>query len=150
MPRTDSGTLREKSLHAALKIWYALPGDRLEVPVEGYLVDIVRGDLLIEIQTRNFSAIKRKLFYLTNSYPVRLVHPIAQEKWILRIEVERARRAPEIAPARPAGLFCGAGRFPPASPPQFLLEVLSDAKEIRINDDRAWRRKGASPTAHLS
>lgn len=37
------GTLNEKPLHAALKGWYARPGDRFEVPVDGYLVDIVRG-----------------------------------------------------------------------------------------------------------
>ena len=34
-------TLNEKPLHAALKEWYASPGDRFEVPVDGYLVDIM-------------------------------------------------------------------------------------------------------------
>ena len=55
------GTLNEKPLHEALKRWYAQAGDRLEVPVDGSVVDIVRGELLVEIQTRNFSAIRRKL-----------------------------------------------------------------------------------------
>lgn len=31
------GRLREKSLHAALKAYYANPGDRLEVPIAGML-----------------------------------------------------------------------------------------------------------------
>ncbi|KKM70057.1 hypothetical protein LCGC14_1444570 [marine sediment metagenome] len=35
------GTLRENSLHAALKIWYQKPGDKLEEPFESYLIDIV-------------------------------------------------------------------------------------------------------------
>ena len=55
-------TLNEKSLHAALKEWYARRGDRLEVSVDGFLVDIVRPrrgkrarDLLVEIQTGNFA-----------------------------------------------------------------------------------------------
>jgi hypothetical protein len=43
------GTLNEKPLHAALKQWYAEPEDRIEAPVDGFTVDIVRGDLLIEI-----------------------------------------------------------------------------------------------------
>jgi hypothetical protein len=33
--------------------------DRFEVPVDGFVIDIVRDDLLIEIQTRNFSSLKR-------------------------------------------------------------------------------------------
>ena len=45
------GTLNEKPLHAALKDWCARPGDQFEVFVDGFVVDIVRGNLLIEIQT---------------------------------------------------------------------------------------------------
>ena len=55
------GLLNEKALHASLKQWYARPGDQLEVAVDGFVIDIVRDDLLIEIQTRNFSSIKSKL-----------------------------------------------------------------------------------------
>ena len=34
------GTYQEKSLHAALKAWYAAPGDRIpEQPVDGYVAD---------------------------------------------------------------------------------------------------------------
>jgi len=57
------GELNEKPLHAALKTWYAGPDDRVEVPVNGgqrgYVIDLVQDDLLIEIQTGNFSSIKR-------------------------------------------------------------------------------------------
>ena len=44
------GTLNEKPLHAGLKEWVARPGDAFEQPVDGYVIDIVRDDLLIEIQ----------------------------------------------------------------------------------------------------
>jgi hypothetical protein len=44
------------------------------------VIDIVRDDLLIEIQTRNFAAINAKLRKLTRSYEVRLVYPVVQEK----------------------------------------------------------------------
>lgn len=43
------------------------------LPVDGYIIDIVRGDLLIEVQTRNFSALKAKLLTLTAKCPVRLI-----------------------------------------------------------------------------
>ena len=85
------GLLNEKPLHASLKQWYARPGDRFELPVDGFVIDIVRrlereegGGLLIEIQTRNFSSINSKLTKLTRSHPVRLIYPIVQEKWIVR------------------------------------------------------------------
>ena len=78
------GLLNEKALHASLKQWYARPGDRLEVPVDGFVIDIVRDDLLIEIQTCNFASIKSKLTNLARRHRVRLIYPIVQEKWIVR------------------------------------------------------------------
>ena len=81
----DIGRLNELSLHAGLKRWYARPGDRLEAPVDGYVIDLVRGELLIEIQTGSFSAIKRKILDLVSRGPVRLVHPITREKWIVKV-----------------------------------------------------------------
>ncbi len=83
------GTLRETGLHAALKQHYARPGDCLEARVEGYIVDIVRDAELIEIQTHNFAALKRKLPRLLERHCVRLVHPIAQAKWITRVKADR-------------------------------------------------------------
>lgn len=78
------GTLAEKSLHASLKNWYGRSGDQFEVSREGFVIDIVRDNLFIEIQTRHFSALKRKLIHLLKTHPVHLIHPIAQEKWIVR------------------------------------------------------------------
>lgn len=55
------GTLGEKPLHAALKRWYSEADDRVEEPVDGFVIDLVRDGLLIEIQTGGFSSMKRKL-----------------------------------------------------------------------------------------
>ena len=49
--RQAIATLREGPLHAALKAWYRQPGDGVEVPVDCSQVDLVRGGLLVEIQT---------------------------------------------------------------------------------------------------
>ena len=73
------GTLNEGPIHAALKASYAEPGDVLEASVDGYVVDILRGDLIVEIQTAGFSAIARKLRDLVARHRVRLVHPVAGE-----------------------------------------------------------------------
>jgi hypothetical protein len=54
------GTLGEKSLHSALKDWYVRSGDLLEAQLDGFHIDIIRNNVLIEIQTANFSSQKRK------------------------------------------------------------------------------------------
>ena len=78
------GVLNEKPLHASLKEWYAQPGDQFEVTVDGFVIDIVRDDLLLEIQTGSFASIKSKLTELVRSHRIRLIYPIAQEKWIVK------------------------------------------------------------------
>jgi hypothetical protein len=87
------GTLRESDLHAALKRHYARPSDQIEVAVDGYVIDIVRrnelrSDELLEIQTHNFAALKRKLLQLLAGHQVRLIYPIAQAKWIVRVKAD--------------------------------------------------------------
>lgn len=77
----------ERSLHAALKQWYAQPEDRFEVPLGGYVIDLVRGKQLVEIQTRNFTAIRQKLQMLVEAHRVHLLHPITFEKWIVQVDV---------------------------------------------------------------
>ena len=52
------------------------------------MIDIVRDDLLLEIQTGNFASIKSKLVHLVQEHRVRLIYPIAQEKWIVKLSKE--------------------------------------------------------------
>ena len=47
--------------------------------VDGYVIDIVRDNLKLEIQTSNFSSIKSKLKDLVGVHRIRLIYPIAQE-----------------------------------------------------------------------
>ena len=70
------GTLNEGALHAQLKEWYRRPGDRVEQLVDGFVVDLVRCDLLVEIQTGGFAPLRRKLELLTREHRVRLVAPV--------------------------------------------------------------------------
>lgn len=142
------GTLNERSLHAALKEWYRCPGDRLEVEVEGFIVDIVRDDLMIEIQTRNFAAIKAKLMALTERHPTRLVYPIAERKWIVKVmEDGQTPISRRRSPKRGAFelVFGELVRFPTLlANPQFSLDVLLIHEEEQrcYEAGRAWRRKG--------
>jgi len=88
------GTLNEGSLHAALKADYAEPGDEFEVPLERFVIDIRRDDLLIEIQTSSFAAMGKKLDHLLPEYRILLVHPIAVETYLQRPEA-KPRKSPK-------------------------------------------------------
>lgn len=141
------GNLRETSLHAALKTWYARPGDEMEAQVAGYFIDLRRGDLLIEIQTRNFSAIRRKLTRLLDDYAVRLVHPIAQEKYLVRQgrngQTLRRRKSPKRGLA--VSLFDELVSLPElAAHPRFSLEIVLTREEEISREGRggSWRRRG--------
>jgi hypothetical protein len=142
------GSLNEKPLHAALKQWYARPDDRCEVAVDGFVIDIVRGGLLIEIQTRGFSGIKHKLARLTDSHPVRLVYPVALEKWIVKLaEDGQSHLSRRKSPKRGTvfQVFDELVSFPHLlSSPNFALEVLliREEEERRFDGTRSWRRRG--------
>lgn len=142
--------MQESSLHAALKDHYTRQGDLQEVPVGGYLIDVVSGDTLIEIQTGNFTHLKAKLASLLEAHPVLLVHPIAVEKWIVRLPAEGdtpldRRKSPRRG--RLEDLFLELVRIPHlVNHPNFALEVvLIQEEEIRRDDGRgSWRRRGWS------
>jgi hypothetical protein len=141
------GTVNEKPLHAALKAWYTEPGDQVEVPVDGYIVDIVRGDLLVEVQTGSFSSIGDKLADLSARHPVRLVYPIAEKKWIVKVDDDGARVSRRRSPKRGSleHVFGGLVSFPRLVwRGNFSVDVLlTHEEEIRRHDkSRAWRRRG--------
>ncbi len=99
--RTAFTTFREGSLHAALKARYAtaIDGARVEAEVDGFVVDVVGHDELVEIQTGSFASIRRKLERLLESHRVVLVYPIAVVKWLVRVDADGVvvsrRRSPK-------------------------------------------------------
>jgi len=148
------GTLGEKSLHSALKQWYARPGDLVETRLSRYVIDIQRGDLLIEIQTRQLYKLRKKLAWLLDQgYTVRLVHPVKVEKWIVREnasgEVLARRKSPKKGKVLDA--FRELGRCGEILlRPGFVLEIVLVQVEEHWRDDRqgSWRRKGWSLQDH--
>ena len=87
------GTLNEGSLHSELKKYYASKETRndgieahLEVPVDGFVVDIVLPDhRIVEIQTGSFGALKRKMHRLLDNHHITLVYPIAVNRRLIRM-----------------------------------------------------------------
>ncbi|MGE5638113.1 MAG: hypothetical protein ACM3WQ_05335 [Chloroflexota bacterium] len=141
--------MTEHSLHSEIKRIYSLPGDIFEAKLDNYIIDILRDKLVIEIQTRNFSAIKKKLHALIKTHQVRLVYPISENKWITYITKDGTTINKRKSPRRGklTDLFRELVRIPDMlRMTNFSLEVLFiDEEEIRCNDGKGtWKRRGVS------
>ncbi len=145
------GSLNENPLHAAVKAWYAGPGDHTEVALGGYVIDLVRADgELVEVQTANFGQMRAKLAGLLPDHPVRVVYPVAQEKWVVKVsedgEILSRRKSPKAG--RVEMVFKELVAIPQLlDHPNLRLDVLMvRAEEFwRAHDKggkRGWRRGG--------
>ena len=151
---SDFTTLREGSLHAALKARYAaiITDARVEAAVDGFIVDVAGQHELVEIQTASFGSASRKLERLVATHRVVLVHPIPIEKWLVRVDADGAvlgrRRSPKRGLA--LDLFDELVHIPTlVAHPNFRIELpLTCEEEIRgpipegarYRYPREWRR----------
>lgn len=145
MPEPHIGTLNEGSLHAALKDWYAAPGDAFEVPLEGFVIDIKRDDQLIEVQTGSFGAMGRKLDRLLPEYQILLVYPVAVESWLHKPGAS-PRRSPKKGSVY--SLFDELVSLPTLlDHPNLTLDVvLVSVDKIQVDDPKARRGRGGFRT----
>jgi hypothetical protein len=136
------GVLREGPLHAAVKELLAGAGDRFEVPVGPFVIDLVRADgELVEVQTGGFGPLGPKLDALLDEHRFRIVHPIAAERRIVRVdadgEIASVRRSPRRAGL--ADLFDRLVAFPSLlTHPHLTIEVLL-LREDHVRGLRAVR-----------
>ncbi|HUN21519.1 MAG TPA: ASCH domain-containing protein [Anaerolineales bacterium] len=146
--RTHFTTHNESHLHATLKQHYQAPLSRTEVDIDGYVVDVVWADgTCIEVQTANVGQMKAKLRRLLAKHTVRLVLPVALEKWIVKEGVKPSRRR---SPKK--GNFWQAFRelskiAPLLTQPNLQVDILLvKVEDVRMfSTQRAsWRRVGYS------
>ena len=145
------GELNERSLHRALKALYSAPGSLSEQLIDGYVVDVLIGQRIIEIHTGGFSGLKRKLPRLLESHAVTLVHPIARDRFIIK-QVEQAdggvtrRKSPKHGGL--FSIFSGLTSIPKLlAHPNFALEVVMIVEEdVRLPNPRRNRGRGGWST----
>lgn len=145
------GELNEQPLHASLKALYTDPGDKVEVAVEGYVVDVLKEGEIIEIQTGNFSGVKDKLRTLARIYPLRLVYPIAKEKWLFKYpkpdwDGPRRRKSPKRG--RVEEVFRELVSIPELFLEEhFTLEVvmIQEEEARKFTGRKLWWRNGWEP-----
>jgi hypothetical protein len=150
-PPANIGTLSEKPLHASLKRWYSRPGDLVETPVDGFVIDLVRKDgTLIEIQTTGFSSMKAKAArLLDDGHRLRIVHPIPVDKTIVKVDSDGTIVSRRLSPkhGQPTDVFAELVSFPDLlTRRQLEIDVVMTIEEEyrHHTPDRSWRRKGWS------
>jgi len=90
----------ETSLHRQLKAHYAHDDRQIEVALEGYRIDAIRGGRLIEIQHGSLAAIRDKIGALLENHRVTVVKPIVALKHLVKLDkrggqVVDRRRSPK-------------------------------------------------------
>lgn len=89
------GTLGEKTLHAVLK-HYCEPDESCHEQKVGSLVaDIYNGTDIMEIQTRSFEKLWKKLPRLLEAGPVTVVYPIPATKWLIWVDPDTGECTPK-------------------------------------------------------
>lgn len=143
------GRLNETELHEQLKQIYAGEAGLTEQDVEGFVVDVLRGHEVVEIQTRGLGKLRRKLVALSVDHPVRVLYPVAAETIINKLsatgELLSSRRSPRKG--RVEEVFGELVSLSDLLPdPAITVEVvLVRAVETRMEDGRgSWRRRGVS------
>jgi hypothetical protein len=142
---SDIGMLREGPLHAAVKDLLARPGDRAEVKVGRFVIDLVRADgELVEVQTGGFTPLAPKLDALLDDHRMRIVHPIAVERRIVRVDADgvvlSARRSPRKGSA--LAIFDRLVTFPSLlAHPNLVIELLLCREDhVRAPEPKRGRR----------
>lgn len=141
--RNGIGTLQEKTVHAVLKRFYEPDTGHQEIRIGNYVADIFRGEEIIEIQTRNFNSMRRKLDLFLEQYPVTIVYPIVHTKWLLWIdestgEVSKKRKSPRTGNTYDAYYELYKIKQYLTHPNLHLCLILIDVEEYRLLN--GWSR----------
>ena len=142
------GELNERSLHRALKARYAVAGSATEQAVDGFVADVVTGGRIVEVHTGSFRSLKNKLRRLLDRYPVTLVHPVARDRYIVKVAADPSappsrRRSPKHGSV--FQVFSALASIPALlAHPNLTLEVVMTVEQevSGMNGRGSWRRGG--------
>lgn len=95
------GTLGEKTIHSVIKRYLSPDSIYHEVKIAGFVADIFDGSHIIEIQTRDFNKLRKKLSAFLKEYPVTIVYPAPAIKWLRWVnpetgEITSPRKSPKV------------------------------------------------------
>ena len=138
------GTLGEKTLHAVLKRMIEPDMSRHEVKLGRYTADVLNEHGIFEVQTRNLHKLKPKLMALLPYYPVTVVVPVVETKWLLMMDPETGelkdrRKSPKRG--RAAAILPDLAYLKPLlkDPNLSFLLVRLEGEELRKPSHSRWR-----------
>ena len=138
------GTLGEKTLHAVLKRMIEPDLSRHEVKLGRYTADVLNEHGVFEVQTRNLHKLKPKLTALLPYWPVTVVVPVVETKWLLMMdpetgELKERRRSPKRG--RAAAILPDLAYLKPLlkDPNLSILLVRLEGEELRKPGHSRWR-----------
>ncbi len=142
-------TYNERDLHSELKTLLSRSGDLIEIPYKGFIIDIKREDLLIEIQTKSLNSLRKKLETLLDINRIRIVHPILKAKEIIVVSQENEILRKRMSPVHGdiTDIFDELIYIPDLFKHMNLeiLLLIVSVQEIRKDDGKgSWRRRGIS------
>ena len=139
------GTLGEKTVHAVLKQYYEPDLDRHERKIGSFVADIVSDEGIIEIQTRGFDKLRKKLAQFLECCLVTLVYPVPRTKWLLWVdpqtgEATKKRKSPKTGRVCDAVFELYKIKSQLDHPNLRICLVFLDLEEYRYLD--GWGREG--------
>ncbi len=144
------GTLKEKTLHAVLKNFYEPDISCHEIKIGRFVADILHENQVVEIQTRNFNSMRKKLDNFLKLYTVTIVYPIVYTKWLYWIdettgEISSKRKSPKRGCFYDAFYELYKIKTYLSNPRLHICLTLVDAEEYRIlNGWSKDKKKGAT------
>lgn len=146
--RSGIGTMSEKGIHNTLKNYFEPHSENHEISIGGYIADIVGESGIIEIQTRSFYRMRKKLEAFLEAADVSVVYPAVVEKTIIKLggedgEVQSIRKSPKHASEWDVFEELYAIRDMLGNPRLNICIVLITANEIRNGETMKRGRKRA-------
>lgn len=144
------GTLGEKTLHAVLKCYFEPFEDNQEISLGGYVADIAGENGVIEIQTRNFNTLRRKLELFLEFCDVTVVYPIPQVKYLSWLdtktgEIVSKRKSPKTGSIYDSLKELYKIKYTLDNPRMNLCFVMLELEEIRyLNGWSEDKKKGST------
>ncbi len=134
--RSGIGTLGEKTTHAVLKAYFEPFEDSREVKIGRFVADIAGENGIIEIQTRSFNRLTKKLDVFLEYTDVTVVYPIPEKKYVRWLdmktgELTKRRTSPKKGSIYDAFKELAKIKFALDNPRFHFVAVMLEAEDIR-------------------
>ena len=84
------GEYQEKAIHFILKNYFENDNEKMEVKLDGMVMDIVNEEGIIEIQTKNFDRLRNKLDKFLDNNSFTIIYPLIKSKKITWLNSKNA------------------------------------------------------------